>query len=438
MTSAALAQADPNSDPIIFEPGRVDTSGDTYGSPNLRPNELLPYGHLLEHSPQRERLRRAGVEIGLYYVGEAAANTTGERRDAAYAGQVSMTLDLDLQRIAGVPGLAFHAAGANRHGSNLSALALGDRLTLTTEIYGETFGADARLVYAYFEQKLAGGRVNLSAGRLPVGNDFATTVLACHAVSLTPACPLPAAISALSTFTAFPRAGWGARGRWRPGGGAYVQAGAYLHERVPAGGPSGLNFDRNIEGTLLPVELGWDTLAVIPNLPGHYKVGFAYDTSSYPDPLRQAQAPTAPNRVKGRRSAWVLFDQMLLSHGGRGQGLVLAGSYARSSPRTTILSQSAFLSLFDRGLIPGRPNDVVQVAAGWFGVSSRLRSAQQFAYAGPDSPLQRNEFVLEANYATSPLRGVTVQPAVQYFIHPNAERAKRDALVFALRITARL
>lgn len=46
---------------------------------------------------------------------------------------------------------------------------------------------------------------------------------------------------------------------------------------------------------------------------------------------------------------------------------------------------------------------------------------------------QHNGYAIELDYVAQVYRGVYIEPAIQYFIHPNADSQLKNALVFAGR-----
>jgi porin len=236
--------------------------------------------------------------------------------------------------------------------------------------------------------------------------------------------------------------------RARPTADIYVQTGLYQVRPIPAGGPSGWDWTlQGSTGLAVPVEIGWEPVFGPAKLPGHYKAGFIHDTSDYPDLLYNdlgqplAFSPLPAATVHGRDGFWVVGDQMLWRNGpGPDQGVIVLASYAHSSSNTSVIANTAFAMLIDEGFIPSRPNDIASISFGWFGISNQLRQLQQIDIEtglpvahGSVGP-QTNEYVLEANYTYPVYRGVTVEPGIQYFVNPNADRQVKNAVVFVGRL----
>lgn len=79
----------------------------------------------------------------------------------------------------------------------------------------------------------------------------------------------------------------------------------------------------------------------------------------------------------------------------------------------------------------GRPASVFSVGAG-SGVLSR-----NYRLSNPADlpPLRDAETIIEATYSDEIVKGVSVQPDVQYVIHPSADPTIRNALVLGVRVT---
>jgi porin len=400
----------------------------------------------------RQRLYNQGVDVRLSYTGEFGGNITGQSTGFGYAHQFALSTDIDWQRLAGVPGLLTHVVLINRAGNNLSANYIGDHVTEATEIYGGAYDMGVNLVYAYAEENLLGGRVNIAAGHWPVGTDFATSSFACFSLTLMPGCGHPRALDNSTAFTNWPQSSFGGRVRGRFLSDFYAQAGLWEVVPVPGGGRSGFNwFQGNQTGVCVPIELGWEPQFGAQRLPGHYKIGYGHDTSTYNNffvpantgilqPFGASGLPGGTSQ--GRDNFWIVMDQMVLRFGpAQDQGLILLASYGHTSPsQTTFNTNTAYGAIIASGFIRGRPQDILELNGGWFGISKQVGDLQQLQLAsgqptfnGVRGP-QRNEYVLELNYTAAIWPGVSVEPAVEYFVYPNAQRTIKNALVFAGRL----
>jgi len=420
-------------------------AGDDAGKAAKPKNDAPQKQHLFgDWGGLRTRLHDVGVDLTLGYTGETAAVVAGGKRDGVdYAQQLELQADLDWGKIAGLKGFKTHTIFLNRAGRSAAHDYAGDDLFQIESIYGGTHHAPIHLVEFWGEQKI--GRANLAAGRLAVGEDFATSPLYCEFMS-TSLCGYPHSLPAKTGFTAFPNSTWGARLRFNPGNRLYVQAGAY-QVRPKLGGRWGFDWGfSGTTGTYFPVELGWEPSFGSADLPGHYKAGLAVDTSNYPDEAFDSEGlpfilSHAPPRTHPSRHSWYLLgDQMIARHGSGGtDGLILMGGYVHSAPQTSQLTDFAFGGLVDQGAISARPDDTIGIILSYVKVSDRVHLTQQLQEERglpltPDAPgPQGHELVVEARYGAALAPGLKLMPDVQYIIHPSASDRNRDALAMGLR-----
>ena len=406
--------------------------------------------HLLNLDAWNE-LDNSGVGVKVEYTGEGATVVGGgNRKGADYAGQLHLKLDLDFATLLGLSNITVHAALVNRHGRNLSGDYLGDDILHAQEIYGGAGGVAAHLVYGYLEGSFADGMIDVEAGRLPVAHDFVSSPLYCNSLA-TLICGSPHAIPGDPAFTIFPNSTWGGRIRLAPKGDVHIQAGVY-QVRPKFGGPTGFDFgDSGATGTYFPVEIGYLPKIGKDALPGHYKIGFTYDTSNYQDLLHDTAgnpfvlSGLAPREHEHRTSWYVLADQMVVRTGkGATSGIVLFGGYIGLDEATSAVSSIAFAGVHAKGVIADRPADSLNVLLGQVRMSEAL-SATQALQEGLGLPLanqaegiQRRERLAEINYDVHVTDGVHLIPDLQYIKRPNATFANRSALIGAMRIAITL
>jgi porin len=253
----------------------------------------------------------------------------------------------------------------------------------------------------------------------------------------TSVCAYPSAMALKRGFTAFPNSTWGARLRVAPNSKWYVQAGVY-QVRPKLGGHSGFDWGwSDTTGAYIPVEAGWEPSFGAQELNGHYKVGITTDTSRYKDDLYDVNgvpfpiSGNPPAKHGTRHAAYVLADQMVSRNGkGPENGLVFLGGLALSDAATSTISRSAFVGVRDQGLLSSRPDDVAGVIASYLKASDRLAEEQRLT----GMPVQSDEWVLEGFYKFAVADGLSIQPDIQYLVHPNAERAIPNALALAARL----
>jgi porin len=242
---------------------------------------------------------------------------------------------------------------------------------------------------------------------------------------------------------------WAARIRFLPTPDTYIRTGLY---QVNQGLYSDANFrtgfkldDSQTSGVYLPVELGWKPAFGADTLPGHYKLGFGYDTSSgfedFGNALAAAHVPgfTAKSR-SGNTQVWVLADQMLIRSGpGDGAGLFGLAGFVHNDPNNSAYAEAYFAGAVERGFWKARPEDAIGLLFMYDTVSGRLGRVQDLELmrglplSNGATGVQRREMILEANYDIEVFRGVNFEPDFQYVVRPNAESTIKNAAVFGVK-----
>ncbi|MBE7213186.1 MAG: carbohydrate porin [Gluconacetobacter diazotrophicus] len=389
-------------------------------------------------------------------VDEFAGNVTGYTKGSANAGQYGLETDVDWERLAGITGFSTHSVMVGRYGIPASRI-WGDNLNPSQEIYGAGGNVAIHLVYVYGEETLAGGRLDIAAGRMPVLNDFASSPLFCNFMN-NAFCGNPKAASDNPGQSSYPDANWAFRVRVRPTSITYVQSGAFFVEQniyqAGNGYRSGFRFDsQQISGTTIPFEAGVEPLIGRDQLPGHYRVGGFYVRNNQPenyfDRNGQPFAITGqPRRVNaGQLAEYALVDQMVLRHGpGASNGLIAFAGYFHNNDDTSTRTHFGEVGLIDHGFWKARPLDGIAAAFSYTQVSNeltRLEGLQQELgqpivgtgqfYNDQPRGVQSHTMTAELNYQIHVFRGVTFAPDFQYFIRPNAVGSIPDAAVFGFK-----
>lgn len=389
-----------------------------------------------------------GIALSLNYTGEAATNVQGGlRRDAAFAGQVYAGADVDLDRLAGLAGGSVHVAVTNRHGSNLTALAIGNN-TSVQEIWGTQ---NTHLAILTYQQKLFSGRLDVEAGRSQANIYFLNSPLYC-AFQSNSACGNPTFIFKVSNFTYFPASSWMAHAT------AHLTPAVYAHVGVFEVNPSRKRLEdhgtafgmRDATGVIVPWEIGYGTDAATDRLPRHYAVGGWFDRGDYTDPLRDDRGGIAvltgrPGATRhGRSGVFVRFDQMLTRADPRSpRGLAVFGvAMANVSGR---VNETRFLELgaVQTGTFARRDRDTLGFVINDQRFSNLALGAVRAARTsrGGSADLPRHQYMMELAYGAQVTAAVRVSPNLQYIVNPDQTgspfrtRDIPDAFVLGFKFT---
>jgi porin len=393
----------------------------------------------------RTHLENHGVYLLLNATAEFAGNVSGgTKQGATSANQIAFEADIDWQRLAGLTGLSTHVIMVNRSGASDSML-FGDNVSPVQEIYGSGGNVAVHLVSAYAEQVFLDSKLDIAAGWMNVENDFASSPLYCNYMN-NGLCGDPKALPGGDIgHSAFPDAVWAARVRVRPIPEFYVTTGVYEVNKGLYSDLARTGFEFGVpreQGVYVPVQFGCEPKLGRDAMPGHYVLGFGYDSSRFES---FSSALTAGSGVPaavhyGNTQFWALADQMLMRNGSGDQdGIIALGGMIANNAENSAYAQQYYAGVLDRAFWPARPQDTIALLYSYFAMSGPLGKvqAQEQAFGLPfsnaASGVQTNEMFLEANYNIHVFRGVNFQPDFQYVIRPNAQASIRNAVVLGFR-----
>ena len=431
-----------------FGSGPVWAEEDEYGS-----RAPFPAGPLRQID---DALRPYGIRPSLTYVGEALGNASGGiRRGAIYDGQLSLAVDADLAKLNGWSGAKFHANVLNNHGDGLSRGFLGNNLMTVSSIEALNH---TRLDELWIEQSF-GKNFSLRFGQLSADVEFYNSKYAGSLINSTFGWPAIGGANLPSGGPVTPLSTMGVRGV------------AQLSERLtllfavfngnPAGpgvddpqnlDPHGLNF-RLRDSPLLMGELQY-SYKIDAQRPGTFKLGAWMHTGEFSDlrfdtngvALANPASNGIPAQHRGDFAPYAVLEQMLVPFDPKGEkGIAAFGRLqVTQADRNTVASMPMAASIsadsgrrgrttvFPSGrAMPGYPPP--RAAS----IRIRRASARRRRFA-------INEAVLEATYSHQIARGWTVQPDIQYIMHPgggasdpNSPSGQRipDALILGVRMT---
>ncbi len=440
---SAQAQSDAEN-PANIPVAEPDTSG-SQGAPDISPSIQGALGRYGDPGGLRAYLNAKGIDTAFTYIGEVLGNASGGvKRGATYEGRLDGVLDVNLGKLVGQEGAALHAEAFQIHGRGLSGNNTLDIFTVSNiEAYPAT-----RLYEAWFEQKLANGRLALRVGELGADTEFFVSQTATLFVNGTFGFPAVAADNLPSGGPAYPLSAPAIRLKATPVDNVTILAA--LFDGDPSGphrpgfnsslpqvrNDSGTNF-RLSDPPLLMTEaafaygLGKDAAA----LPGTVKVGYFHHFGRF-----EALEAATETSHRGDNGIYGVLDQTIYRVPGTDdQGAAIFLRMATSPSDRNPISAYVDGGVSFKGLVPGRPNDTAGLAAAYGRASSRLEQID----AQPGAIVRDYQALIEATYQFTVVPGFTLQPDLQYIVHPGAHavhdpvsgRPIHDAAVFGLRAT---
>ncbi len=360
------------------------------------------------------------------YTGEGAAVVDGGLdRTGAYAGQLMLGADVDLNRLANWQGAKLHIAFVNRHGDNLSNDGIGNS-TSVQEIYG---AQNTRLTLFSLEQSLFDGRLVLEGGRTVANIGFLGSPL-CQYFQTNSACGNPTFVFKTSNFTWWPASSWGANAKVWVTPNVYAHVGVYeVNPERSRDSDHGFDWDtKGSTGVDVPFALGYRTTAETDAYPRMYEVGGWFDEADYADPLRDVNGVPAvtsgqPYAVhNGRSGVFARFEQTVWKPELDSQrSLIVFGAALATTSGDTVESNFQQLGLVMKGPFEARPKDSLGFVVTRQGYSDEalenLRLAR--ASAGGTGTPHDAQVMMELSYGFQVTPQVRIQPNVQYVINPD-------------------
>ena len=386
----------------------------------------------------RTRLHERGVDFQLNYFSEPAYNVSGgDKRLLRYADQFTADASFDLDRLFSWRRAIFKITLTYRNGNSLSADANLHTLLDVQEVFGR--GNILRLTELSYEQVIFDGLFNMKLGRLGVGGSFFNW--SCQFMNLSFCGELPGNI--VSTWYNWPVSQWGARLRLRLNEDMRVEAGIYqINPRNLEDGTT-LSFSGGI-GEMIPVEFAWSPRFGSAELPGTYRIGGWYDTSSQPDVFLAANGeplvlnPGVPALMRdGESGVYLNAQQQLTGAGANSRGLSVFFNWVEADHNTATITELISLGMFYAGPFGARHQDTLGLAVGRTRVNPRVAEGQRLLNSTGTSalvPVQDAEYPVELFYNIHFTPWLSIAPLLQYVIHPGGTNVYPDVLVVGANI----
>jgi porin len=442
--SAAGAQAQEDKKTDDQKPADPDTGESTVEESTLG---LLP-----------NPFQKYGIKFAATYIGETQGNVSGGlKQGAVYDGRLNLAVDVDLQKLAGLRELTFHANMFQIHGDGLSRSNLQNFMVVS----GIEALPSTRLYEIWFEQKW-GDKLALRAGQLAADTEFINAKYADVFTNSSLGWPAITAVDLPSGGPSPPLAALGARLR------ANVTPNLTLAAAVfdgDAAGPgpgdpqlrdnSGTNFRINDPPLVIgEVQYIWNGEKGDPGLDGKFKIGGWRHFGEFSDQRFTAQGISLANpagsgmpaNLSGDVGIYSVFEQKVYRVGNDDdRGIGIFARVSSSPSDRNLIDRYADGGIEFIGLSDQRPKDKFGIAAGYAHVSSRAHALDMdfLQSTAPSRPLRRFESLVTAVYQYEVRSGWTLQPNFQYFLHPgggatdplgpNPGRLLKDAAVFGLR-----
>ena len=373
-------------------------------------------------------LQDRGVNFRGSEIDQWAANPSGGVREGhTNVGQFQAGLDLNLQKLVGLPDTLFHVVAYRDYGF---ALNVQDTGTFTKQqyIYKNAYPQWHLGLFA-FEWRLLGDSLDIFLGRLGSTNYYGHLVTNCQFISGT-LCGEPRILVSEAGLSLLPSATWGTNIKFRPTPHTYIESGIF--EVNPTVQPSnGLHWSTaDATGFTVPVEWAWvNSNPANTEYPFELKVGAFVSTSPLSDPFyntryqsRGLHGGTALTDGTDRYGVYSMADRVIWRPDPNAtQSLNLFGGVAQMLEQAEIMKQQIYTGLVLTAPFRTRPQDTLGLSVSEFQLTSGeqdyLRDVR--LKSGGDGEQAAHQFDWELTYSLHLVRGVELMSSVQYMIHPD-------------------
>lgn len=117
-------------------------------------------------------LQKYGVKFAATYIGEGIVNSSGGlKQGEIYEGRLNLAVDVDLEKLASIDKLTFHANMFQIHGDGLTRSNLQNFFVVS----GIEALPSTRLYEDYFEKQWGNKKISLKFGQLAADSEFFNT-----------------------------------------------------------------------------------------------------------------------------------------------------------------------------------------------------------------------------------------------------------------------
>lgn len=411
-------------------PARGQSVADLPPKPSISsslPGNGDPYG-------TRAWLAQHGVVFGVVLTEDVFSNLQGGlRRKTITSGKLETIIGVDLEKLAGLPGLTAYANIFQLHGSTGPDRELVGNLNTISNIEALP---TTRLSEIWLEQSFWDGKAFLRAGQLVVDTEFLFSRYFSYFISSD--WPTNPAVNIPSGGAAYPLSTPGIRLKIDP-----TPQTTFLVS-VLNGDPAGPGLNdpelRNRYGLNFRVkdppyviaegQYRYNESPKATGLAGGIRLGGWHHFGRFDDQRFDTNGFSLANpfssgiarRFRGNSGVYAVVDQQLYrpQGGDANSGILLFGRVSASPGDRNLSDFYADGGVIFNGLIPARPDDAFGVSFLYTHISPSVRGfdADTLLFSNVPTPLRRYELSFEANYSVAIVPGWTVQPMFAFVKNP--------------------
>lgn len=373
-----------------------------------------------------ERLLNAGVDFhGIvqdHLLANPSAGVNPGHVDNLFAFRPAV--DLDLQRIVGIPGGNIHI-GLTFYGLRADMPQIVPQAGGVLTGFQETSVTQTNLVSLFtYEQRLLNDKLSIEAGRTNVYNYFLLPN------SLDPLTHYSSTFQVVGDFDSAPYPVWGGRAAYRFTPKWYVQGGVFTDNYRTA-----LNYGDRLglsgaTGAQILGEVGYRSEFTNADYPANFELGYERNTRTGRSNLKGTGAPAIPLlQAANYPGGGVIFSegQQVLWRGARRDvgppaNVAVYGSLTVATDKPQPIDLDALVGVNLTGFVPGRPFDALGLQLKYQRLSqveANGETRRQRIVAGPGPEQARDGFVFEAVTNIQLTPAIVFRPFAEYFINPD-------------------
>jgi porin len=355
----------------------------------------------------RTQLADKGIEFNLGYGSEIAHNFSGgDRQMTDYTDQWLVGAGFNFEKMGLWHGGTARITMTDRNGSNLGGDARIGNDMLLQEVYGR--GQTLHMTQFWYNQKFFDDKVEWKAGRLTVGEDFAS--FSCNFQNLSFCGAQPGNLVG-SYWLNWPTSVWATNVKYHSSEEITWQVGAYQVNPTyvdnsyadkygwTLDNPSGSN------GTLIPAEMIYKP--TVMGFVGSYKFGVWYNTAKGPE-------VTNNTTYSAQYGGYINFEQPVTG--------------TKEAPQ-----MSVFLNVTQAASNTAAIDRQISLGTQYHGIFGRGGDSVAFAVGTTNNVGVGSEYDAELYYSYAPIPSVYFRPNVQYVMDPGGTSANADAFVLGLK-----
>ncbi len=372
---------------------------------------------------KRSALLDAGVDATLEYTGDVWHVSGGIKDGYNYNGHAELGLDIDGEKVFGIKGNKVFVSAINDHGSHTNASRVGSTQGVDNI---ETAPDTTKLYEAFVDQSFMDDKVSVLFGLRDLNAEFYVNDMAGNFILPTMGIGQSFAQSGVNGPSVFPNTALAGRIKIKPCDESYLSLAVFDGVAGDPAHPHGTHQKlKSDDGLLLVGEAGLTPKAVdSEDELNKFAVGFWSYTKQFDDLV---DVDSAGNPMKHRSQGIYFLSSYNFYHDkAAGQDV---GAFFRIGVADEDVSQTGVsyeTGLVAKGFMPTRPEGELGLGL------SQAQNSDPYMTTNPIA--NRHEYQVELYYRDQLMRGVSIQPDVQFIKDMSTDNTIDDAVVAGLRV----